>query len=63
MSTRRISDSGFERDLELLTTGEATPAELLADARTELPAWQARLYVDVVMHIAARDAGPTGAAS
>lgn len=55
MTTKRITDAGLERDLELLTTGEATPAELLADARTELPAWQARLYVDVVMHLAARD--------
>ncbi len=55
MTTRRRTDAGLERDLELLTTGEATPAELLADAKTELPAWQARLYVDVLMHLAGRE--------
>jgi hypothetical protein len=63
MTARLVSYSGFERDLELLTTGDATPDELLADARTELPAWQARLYVDLVMRIAARDSGHAGAAS
>ncbi len=55
MTTKRITDAGLECDLEQLTTGEATPAELLADAKRDLPAWQARMYVDVLMHLAARD--------
>lgn len=55
----RLTDAGLEADVAALREGEATPQELRLTLRTELPAWQAALYVDVCMHLASRaDSAP-----
>lgn len=52
----RLTDDGLEADIASLRDGAATPQELRLALRSELPAWQAALYVDVCMHLAERSA-------
>ncbi len=58
-----LTDEGLDADIEALRELEASPQELRLALRAELPAWQAALYVDVCMHLAARADGATGVTS